>query len=147
MKPTPVPDVVAAVAEHHRLHVDGGAELVGNLVLPPVVDGAIVVPRPEHGVAGERQLLASVLREVASGAAADEALELIHQAGEILGREVRVGVRARRFSLIASDDVLELGLLEAEHDRAEHLDEAPVAIPREARVAACAREPAHRSGR
>ena len=37
--------VVAPVAEHHRLHVHRGAEVVADLVLAPVVDRALAVPR------------------------------------------------------------------------------------------------------
>ena len=55
------------VSEHHGLDVDGSAEIVGDLVLPPVVLGALVVPRLEHRVAGQRELLERVLRELLAG--------------------------------------------------------------------------------
>ena len=58
---------VAVVAEHHGLHVDRGAELVGDLLLPAVEDGAIGVPGVEDRAHREVQLLARVLGEVAAG--------------------------------------------------------------------------------
>ena len=42
--------VVALVAERHRLHVDRGAEIVGDVLHPAVDAGAVAVPRAEHGV-------------------------------------------------------------------------------------------------
>ena len=55
--------VVVAVAEHHRLHVDGGAEVVADALADPVGDGAGAVPAAEHGLDGAAQLLDRVLRE------------------------------------------------------------------------------------
>src|SRR5690606_14970481 len=40
--------VVTHVAEYHRLHGDGRAPRVGNLVQAPVGDGASVLPGAEH---------------------------------------------------------------------------------------------------
>ena len=55
--------VVVAVAEHHRLHVDGGAEVVADALADAVGDGAGAVPAAEHGLDGAAQLLDRVLRE------------------------------------------------------------------------------------
>ena len=38
--------VVVAVAEHHRLHVDRGAEVVADALADAVGDGPGAVPRP-----------------------------------------------------------------------------------------------------
>ena len=54
---------IAGVAEHHHLHVDGGADRVGDVVDAAVFLGARVVPRAEHGVARHAQLLGRILRE------------------------------------------------------------------------------------
>ena len=56
--------VLAAVAEHHRHDVHRGAEVVADLVLTPVVDRPLAVPRAEDGVDRQAQLVLRVLREV-----------------------------------------------------------------------------------
>ena len=56
--------VVALVAEHHRLHVDRGAEVVGDLLHPAVVARAAAVPGLEHGLDRVAELLLRVAREV-----------------------------------------------------------------------------------
>ena len=56
--------VVALVAEHHRLHVDRGAEIVGDALEPPVVARPAAVPRLEHGFDRVAELLLRVGREV-----------------------------------------------------------------------------------
>ena len=63
VKATPVPESVAEVAEHHRADVDGGAEVVGDPLLPPVEHGALGVPGVEDRAHGEVELLARLLRE------------------------------------------------------------------------------------
>ena len=67
VKPTPVPRVVVAVAEHHRLHVDGGAEVVADALADAVGDRPGAVPAAEHGLDGAAQLLHRVLRERLAG--------------------------------------------------------------------------------
>ena len=42
--------VVAHVAEDHQLHVDGGAQIVGDVVMTAVGDGARVAPAAEDGL-------------------------------------------------------------------------------------------------
>ena len=44
--------VVVAVAEHHGLHVDGSAEIMGNAFADPVGHGPGAVPGLEHGLDG-----------------------------------------------------------------------------------------------
>ena len=67
--------VHAAVAEHHRLHVDRGAEVLGDPLLAAVEPRAVGVPGVEDGAHRQVELLARVLREVAAGVLADHALE------------------------------------------------------------------------
>ena len=55
--------VHAEVAEHHRLDVDRGAEVVGDPLLAAVEPRAVGVPRVEDGAHREVELLARVLRE------------------------------------------------------------------------------------
>ena len=54
---------LAHVAEHHRLNVDRGAPVGGNVVEPAVGDRARVHPRAEHRADRAPQLVARVLRE------------------------------------------------------------------------------------
>ena len=84
----------ADVAEHHRDDVDGGAEVGRNPLLAPVKAGPIAVPRIENGVDGEVELLAGVLRELAAGVVADDALVGLDEDLEVGGIEVEVTLRA-----------------------------------------------------
>ncbi len=52
VKPTPVPESLAQVAEDHGLHVDGCAEPVVDVVDAAIGLGAVVLPASEDGVAG-----------------------------------------------------------------------------------------------
>ena len=136
---------VALVAEHHGLHVDGGAQIVGDLVLLAVQRGARVVPAAEDGLDGQLQLHAGILREL-HGTVHDEArirrcihvlgedlLELGHELLQVLGGEIGVGRRAASV-LHSRDGVLEQVAVEVHDHVGEHLDEATVGIPGEARV-------------
>ena len=77
--------VVVAVAEHHRLHVDGGAEVVADALADAVGDGAGAVPRAEHGLDGAAELVGRVLRERRAGLALDDVLVALAQAAQRLG--------------------------------------------------------------
>ena len=57
--------LVAGVAVDHRLDVDRGAPLGGDVVLAAVDDGAVVAPAAEDGADGAPELLARVVGEVA----------------------------------------------------------------------------------
>src|SRR6185437_9074644 len=59
--------VITHVAEHHRLYVCGSANGIRNLLHAAIVDGLRRIPRIENRIASQRELLASVLRKLASG--------------------------------------------------------------------------------
>ncbi len=136
---------VALVAEDHALHVDGGAQVVGNLILLAVDDRALVVPAAEHGLDGQAQLHHRVLREgdlavdderrilLAVDVLGEDALELADQLFEVVGRQVGVGLHAADV-LHGGDGVLEQVAVKTHDDVGEHLDEATVGVPCEARV-------------
>ena len=69
VKPTPVPRVVVAVAEHHRLHVDRGAEVVADALADAVGDGPGAVPADRNTASiAPRSCSRRVLRERLAGA-------------------------------------------------------------------------------
>ena len=72
--------LIAGVAVHHRLHVDGRAPLRRDVVLAAVDDRAIVHPGAEHGADGAHQLIPRRRREVLAGALLDERLEAARRA-------------------------------------------------------------------
>src|SRR5690606_37736114 len=76
------PARLAEVAVDHRLHVDGGAEEPGDLVDLAVADGPVAVPRPEHGVDGEPELLHRVGRERGAGVLAVDGLVAVYEDAE-----------------------------------------------------------------
>ena len=67
------PRVVAHVAEDHGHDVDRRAEVVGDLLVVPVVHGALAEPAGEDGLDRQVELLVRVAREVAAGVLADDA--------------------------------------------------------------------------
>ena len=136
---------VALVAEHHALHVDGGAQVIGDLVLLAVQDGAGVVPAAEHGLDGQLQLHHGVLRE--GDGAVDQQAGIL-DAGDILGEDLlelghellqvlcgQVGVGSGLAAVLHDvDGVLEQIAVQAHDHVGEHLDEAAIGVPCEARV-------------
>ena len=68
MKATPVPEVLALVAEDHALDVDRGAQVVGDALGAAVHLRAVVVPALEDGDDGQMQLFHGIGRELLPGA-------------------------------------------------------------------------------
>ena len=66
--------VVAHVAEDHGDDVDGGAQVVRDLELVAVVDGALAHPGVEDGLDRQLELLQDVGREGLAGLAPGRAL-------------------------------------------------------------------------
>ena len=132
----PCAGIVAAVAEHHRLHVHRGPERVADLVLAPVVDRAPAVPALEDRFDRQAHLLARVRRELLAGVLAVDAQELRRQRRQVVGVEVGVGGALTLGVLRAIERFLEGVGRHVHHDLAEHLDEPAVGIAREPHVAA-----------
>ena len=126
---------LAHVAEDHGLHVDGGAQVVGNLVHLAIVLGAVVKPGPEHGIAGALELFHGFLREGLTGLLLHQLLiahdDLLQVFRSQIGVELGLGL-----FLLAVEDFVEIVLADFEHYVAVHLNEAAVAIVGEARVVA-----------
>jgi hypothetical protein len=127
----PAAGVLAAVPEHHLLHVDGGAPLVRDLVDAAVLDGALAGPGVEHGADRLLELLLRVLRELLAGLVPEDPLEVVGQCLQVVHAELHVVLHARR-ALALLDQVLVALAGDAAADVPEHLHEAAVGVPREA---------------
>ena len=94
--------VVAHVAEDHRHDVDRGAQVVGDLLVVAVVDGALAEPAGEDRLDREVELLVRVAREVAAGVLPDDRLEVVDQRRAGRRRRGRCPARRRARALAAS---------------------------------------------
>src|ERR1039457_1744215 len=126
---------LAQVAEHHGLYVDGGAQVVGDLVHLAVVLGAVVKPGAEHGVAGAGELHQRVLRERLAGLLLHQLLVAGDDLLQILGGEIGIQLGIGLL-LLSVEDLVEIVFGDFENHVAVHLDEAAIAIVGEARVVA-----------
>ena len=124
---------VAAVAEDHHLHVDGGADVIRNLIDAAVLLRPRIHPRAKHRVPRHRQLLARILRKVMPRTGAHDLLVAQdHLAQRFF---IEAGVERHPFRLLDRHEfVLEDVLGDFEHDAAEHLHESAVAVEREPSV-------------
>ena len=125
--------VVAGVAEHHGLDVDGGAPVVGDLVHAAVDVGAGVVPGAEHGLDGLHELDLGILGEVLALLLLVELLEQNHQVLHVLGIQLHVLLDAL-LGLDVVDNLLKALLAQLHHHVGEHLDEPAVGVVGEAGV-------------
>jgi hypothetical protein len=124
------PRIVSTVAEDHRLHVDGGAERIGDPVPPAVILRSFVVPRPEHRLDGLVELLGRILRELFPRFLLDDLLELFDELLQVLRLEVDIVLHA--FLLLGViEGVLEQISFDPHHRLPEHLQETAVGIPGE----------------
>ena len=118
---------VAAVAEGHRLYVNGGAPVIGDLVHAAVDVGAGVIPAAEYGLDRLDELNLGVLGEVLTLFVLIELLEAGDQLLHILGVQVHVVLNALLLLQLV-DDLLEALLGKLHHYVGEHLDEAAIAV-------------------
>ena len=124
---------VAHVAEHHGLHVDGGAPAFRDAVQTPVRDRARVHPGAEHRADRAPQLVVRVLRKIAAGLRLYALLVARDHLDPVVRRQV--GVEHVTLALLVFfQDLLEVVMLDAQHDVRIHGDEAPVAVVGEAPV-------------
>ena len=125
--------VVAHVAEDHRHDVDRGAQVVGDLLVLPVVAGALAEPRGEDRLDGQVELLVGVLGELAAGVLAHDGAVGGRDVAQVAG--VEIGVEAHPARLLGGvEGMIEALAVDAHHDAPEHLDEASVGVPAEALV-------------
>ena len=126
--------VLAGVAEHHGLYVDGGAPVVGNLVHAAVGVGAGVVPAAEHGLNGLDELRLRVGGEVRAHFFLVERFEFGNKSLHVVGVQLHVLGDALGF-LHLVDDLFEFAFVHLHDNVAEHLHKAAVAVIGEAGVA------------
>ena len=133
--------VIAGVAVDHRLDVDGGAPLGGDVVFAAVNDRAIVHPGTEHSARSATELVPDVAWEGLAGAVFDQSFETLDQFHLVGGGQVAIDdVLVVNFVFEGFDDdfeglvVFAFAFLDTEDDVAVHLNEAAVAVPGEAFV-------------
>ena len=136
---------LALVAEDHRLHVHGGAEIVGDLVLLAVQRCAWIVPAAEHRFDGETQLHIGILRERRLAiddergirrsvhVVGEDLFELDHELLQILGGQIGIGFHTACV-FHCRDGVFEQIAVKTHDHAGEHLNEPAVGVPREAGV-------------
>ncbi len=127
--------VFAHVAENHRLDIDRGPPVGGDVVELAVGDGAGVHPGTENSTDRPPELLLGILREVTAKLFLDLVLEQADQLLEVVGGEIGVALHAALL-LHLFEEVLENVAVEVEHDVGIHLDEAPIGVIGEAGVTA-----------
>ncbi len=126
--------VRAEVAEHHALHGDRGPQIVRDVLAPPVQDGAVGVPGPEHGEDRLLQLLGGGLWEVAAGLVPDQPLVRLHQPCQVARVEMEV-VGGLAGLLQQGHGLVEQRRIDSHHRAPVHLDEPAVGVPGEPLVA------------
>ena len=127
------PGVRALVAEHHGHDIHGRAEIVRNLLPPPVERRSLGVPRVEDRANRHVELLSRVLRELPAGRLADHLLERRDQVTQVNHGYLSVG--AAGALLCRREQLGKAIIVDAQHGAAEHLDQATVGVKREALVA------------
>ncbi len=130
---------VALVAEDHLHDVDCGADVVRDVVGAAVDLSARRVPGVEDPPDGAHQLVGRLRREVAALLLAVDAVEGLHELGEIRGGQIGV-LGDAPVALQRGQSVLEAVAPDPVDDLAEHLDQAPVGVVGEPRIARSYRE-------
>ena len=130
--------IAAHVTEDHRLDVDGGAEVVRDVLDLAVVDSALVVPGIEHRADRQLQLLHRVVREIGAPFLPHERAELRDDLQQRIRGQISVVIDARLLFRFLEDRI-ELAPVDGEDDVAVHHDEATERVVAEAGVA-CRRD-------
>ena len=118
---------IAEIAEHHRLHRDRSAPVFRDIVKPAIGLGTCRHPGLEDGANGAPELLLHIQRKGLAGRLLDASLVSGDDLQPVLGGES--GIEAEGFLiLVFSQNVLELVMLDAEHDIGIHVDEAAIAV-------------------
>ena len=84
--------VVAHVAEHHGLHIDSGAPIVGNTLNLAVADSLLAVPALEHGFDTAFHLSFGIIGELGAEHLFHLNLESVGQLHQVLGSQLGVAL-------------------------------------------------------
>ena len=134
---------VAHIAEDHRLDVDRGAPVRGDVVEAAIDLGTLRLPRSEHRADCAPELVMDVLREGLAPFLFDQSLIFGDQVLEIAGSQLGIEGEAVIF-LGDLQCFLERAMVQFEHHVGVHLDEAAIAVPGEAFIAGLCRQPRDR---
>ena len=136
---------LAHVAEYHRLDIDGGAPIIGDLLDAAVRDGTLAVPRLEHATDRAPKLSLSRIRELHTQHFLDLGFELLTEGLELLSRNLGIRLVSLGFLELTHHAVKlltdtlavlrldTLGLLH--HDVGIHHDQTAISVIDKARVA------------
>ncbi len=130
---------LAHIAEHHGLDIDRGAPAFRNVVQAAIGNGALVHPRAEHGADCAPELAVRVLRERFAVLLLETRLVAPHQIAPIVGRKLGIE-RVAVAVLVVVENLLEVVVLDPEHDVRIHRNEATIGVVGEAPIAGIARQ-------
>ncbi len=125
---------VAHIAEDHRLDIHRRAPGGRDVVELAILDRARIHPGGEDGADRAPELVARVLREVAAKRLLHDVLVLADEDLPVLGAEIGVEMQALAL-LVILERLLEMPVIDVEHDVGIHRDEAAIAVPGEAGIA------------
>ena len=131
--------VLAHVAEHHGLNVDRRPPVLRDVVDPAVGDGARIHPGTEHGADRRPNLGFRILGKRRVRLLLDSGFVAVDHRFPVLGGQIGVLAKAPVL-LVEFQDLLEIVVIDPQHDVAEHLDETAVAVEGETAVARMARQ-------
>ena len=124
---------IAHVAEYHRLNVDSGSQLIGNVIHAAVGIRSRVVPGAEHCLDCFHQLHAGILRELIPLLLLIELLVLSDDILKILCCQLGIEFIAVP-ALLSFQDGVEKSLRLSHNDIGEHLDKSPVRVISKSRI-------------
>ncbi len=125
---------LAHIAEHHRLHIDGGAPACGNIVQLAIGDCARIHPRAEYSADRAPQLLFGILRKRLAAFDLDGLLITPNNVFPFVSGKLGVE-RIARFFFHRFEDLLERVMRKLQNDIGIHLNEAAIGIISKARIA------------
>ena len=130
---------IAHVAEHHRLNIDSGSQLIGNVIHAAVGIRSRIVPGAEHSLDCFHQLHAGILRELVPLLLLIELLVLSDDILKILCCQLGIEFIAVP-ALLSFQDGVEKGLRLSHNDIGEHLDKSPVRVISKSRISGLLRK-------
>ena len=134
--------LIVAIAKHHGLHIDGGAQVVTDFFTHSVGDGSRAVPRTKHCFDRPAQLFGGLLRKVFASRAFDHTFVLLTQLAQLVGADRCVG-GCQRCGLGLLKQVLKQLPIDTQNNAAIHSDEPSVAVVGKALVIGGFSQPHH----